>query len=371
MPEIWPHTFQSGDGSGPAQGLPPGGAWAGARPEPTEGAGAYRAGVIDLGTNNCRLLIAEVPLRRAKVASGNFCIIDAFSRLVRLGEGLSQTGVLSAQAMDRTCQALQICAQKIRQSGAHDVCAVATQACREAKNGQAFLDQVRAETGLTLTMIDPDEEVRLGLAAAQPFLRRRWSHALIFDVGGGSIEVSLLGPHQGQDFALLGSISAPVGLVSLAERFGERGQDLSPLAYEQMRTTVADQFWGFAQQHGVEALQHRRQIQTLGMSGTVTTVRALDLGLEFYSRRKVDRSLFNMGRAPAIRERLLAMGLDALAAHGCIGKDRADLVLPGMAVLEGLGQVFGFRHVLVLDRGLRDGLLHRMFARRAPAREGA
>lgn len=324
--------------------------------------GRRRAAVIDLGTNNCRLLIAEDFRGPKRNRSGEFRVIDSFSRIVRLGEGLSQSGVLNSAAMDRTVAALKICARKIKRSGASDVRAVATQACRQASNGREFIERVKVETGISLITIDPMQEVQLGVASTLPLLRKRWSYALIFDVGGGSTEVSFLRFEKGKGFRLNGSISVPLGVVSLAEDFGHRGEDLTSERYDAMRAEVSKLFQSFALEHGIAVLQGKHQVQTVGMSGTVTTVRALDLGLSSYNRKKVDRTLFNMRRAAPIREGLLEGGLAGLSANGCIGKDRADLVLPGMAILEGLGDVFQFQRLLVLDRGLREGLLNEAFA---------
>lgn len=324
-----------------------------------------RAAVIDLGTNNCRLLIAEQmrPGQGQRRNSG-FRVVDSYSKIVRLGEGLGQTGDLSPAAIDRTLEALKICAQKIEKSGARQIRAVATEACRQASNGGDFLAKVEEETGIRLKTISAMQEVQLGVASTMPLLRRRWPYALIFDVGGGSTEVSFLQFKKGRGFQLQDSLSVPMGVVSLAEAdAGKREQDLAPEAFAQMRARVTEAFSDFAERNQIRDLQTQRQIQTVGMSGTVTTVKALDLGLTAYRRNQVDRTLFHMGNLGEIRDGLLETGHAGIAANGCIGQDRADLVLPGIAILEGLGEAFGFIRLLVLDRGLREGLLHEIFSR--------
>lgn len=324
-----------------------------------------RAAVIDLGTNNCRLLIAEQmrPGQGQRRNSG-FRVVDSYSKIVRLGEGLGQTGDLSPAAIDRTLEALKICAQKIEKSGARQIRAVATEACRQASNGGDFLAKVEEETGIRLKTISAMQEVQLGVASTMPLLRRRWPYALIFDVGGGSTEVSFLQFKKGRGFQLQDSLSVPMGVVSLAEAdVGKREQDLAPEAFAQMRARVTEAFSDFAERNQIRDLQTQRQIQTVGMSGTVTTVKALDLGLTAYRRNQVDRTLFHMGNLGEIRDGLLETGHAGIAANGCIGQDRADLVLPGIAILEGLGEAFGFIRLLVLDRGLREGLLHEIFSR--------
>ena len=328
-----------------------------------------RAAVIDLGTNNCRLLIAESSSKTSRGRrSADFRIIDSFSRIVRLGEGLSKSGVLNPDAMDRTVAALKICAQKIKRSGARDVRAVATQACRQAANGSDFLERVAAETGIYLKTINPLQEVQLGVASAMPLLQRRWPYALVFDVGGGSTEVSFLQFKPGQGFRLIDSLSVPLGVVSLAEDYGDPDQDLGADQFAMMQDQVERQFAPFAQTHDIRTMQQHHEIQTVGMSGTVTTVKALDLGLPSYDRRKVDRTLFDMAHLQNICEGLIAGGNAGLISNGCIGSDRADLVLPGIAILQALGNVFGFERLLVLDRGLREGLLHQIFSKKRRAR---
>ena len=333
--------------------------------------GVTRAAVIDLGTNNCRLLIAEKinrpqshPQSHTRRAA-SFRIIDSFSRIVRLGEGLSQTGQLGPEAMERTLAALKVCAHKIAQSGVDEVQAVATEACRRATNGPDFLIRVQAQTGIELKTISPLQEVQLGVSSTLPLLSRRFAHGLIFDVGGGSTEVSFLTFKPGKGFTVQGSLSVPLGVVNLAEDYSTRGADLSHTAYQTMVGLVVQAFRDFATQHKIPERQNKRQVQTVGMSGTVTTVKAIELGLKTYRRASVDRTLFYMAGLPAIRDGLMDGGHKGLLSHGCIGQDRADLVLPGIAILEGLAKAFGFDRLLVLDRGLREGLLHNIFKRQS------
>ena len=325
-----------------------------------------RAAVIDLGTNNCRLLIAEHSCS-ASGRDSSFRVVNSYSKIVRLGEGLGQRGDLSPAAIDRTLAALKVCAQKIERSGAQHVRAVATEACRQASNGPAFLAQVQAETGLRFKTISAQQEVQLGLASTKPLLRRRWPYALIFDVGGGSTEVSFLQFKKGRGFQLNDFLSVPLGVVSLAEA-GSGGRPVQPQAYADMRAQVVAAFADFADRNQIRVLQADRQVQNLGLSGTVTTVKALELGLTAYRRNRVDRTLFHLGKLAPIRDTLLETGQEGLAANGCIGRDRADLVVPGIAILEGLANALGFATLLVLDRGLREGLLHDIFSHPLPRR---
>ena len=341
------------------------------RPDPSPpkaGQSRRRVAVIDLGTNNCRLLIAEQVNRPYQRRAPGFRIVDSFSRIVRLGEGLSQTGTLGTQAMDRTLAALKVCAHKIIQSGAQEVQAVATEACRRAANGESFLAEVKAQTGIHLRTISPIQEVQLGVSSALPLFNKRFAHGLIFDVGGGSTEVSFLKFRPGKGFTLQASLSVPLGVVNLAESYSARGPDLTLAAYGAMAEKVYEAFADFSAQQGIGPLQRQRQVQTVGMSGTVTTVKALELGLKSYRRAAVDRTLFEMQNLQPIRDQLITIGHQGLQNHGCIGRDRADLVLPGIAILEGLARAFDFSRLLVLDRGLREGLLHDIFHRKPKRR---
>ena len=136
-------------------------------------------GAVDLGTNNCRLLIA-------RAVDGGFTVVDAFSRIVRLGEGVSQTGALSAVAMDRTIEALKVCAGKMQRRGVSLMRSVATEACRRAINGLEFLERSRAETGVDLEIISTAEEAKLAFSGCMPLLDRARPYAIVFDIGGGT-----------------------------------------------------------------------------------------------------------------------------------------------------------------------------------------
>ena len=137
---------------------------------------------LDLGTNNCRLLIA----RRTAVG---FRVVDAFSRIVRLGEGLVASGGLSEPAMARTIEALRVCAGKIGQRKVSFGRYVATEACRRAVNCGEFLARVRDEIGMEIEIISTDEEARLVVTGCAPLLHPRFPFAVVFDIGGGSTEI--------------------------------------------------------------------------------------------------------------------------------------------------------------------------------------
>lgn len=308
-------------------------------------------GALDLGTNNCRLLIAR-PSR------DGFRVVDSFSRIVRLGESLSRTGRLDDQAMDRAYDALALCAERLVRKGVDPkrLTAVATQACRMAENGPAFVERVRLGTGLRLKIIDPAEEAALSVAGCLNLFDPRAEAVLVIDVGGGSTELSwLMKGARGLD--AVAWMSAPLGVVSLAERHPE--PEGSPLEwYEAM---VAD--FGAAIAAGgpdtpdfLERLRGNRG-HMVGTSGAITSLAGIHLGLKRYQRDLVDGLWMTRGDCERAANRLIALGPAGRAAESCIGPDRADLVLAGAAILEAVQRAWPCERVRVADRGLREGLL--------------
>lgn len=314
---------------------------------------------LDLGTNNCRLLIA-------KRARGGFRIVEAFSRIVRLGEGLSRTGELSPAAMDRALAALAVCADRIRKRKVTRIRAVATQACRSAANGAAFLARVARETGLELRTIEPAEEARLAVVGCSDLIDAQFASALILDVGGGSTELSWVRPRAGDDrraAEILAWHSVPIGVVTLAERFPEPSPP-DTAWYEAMVEAMRDRIADFkgAEDHRPAFADH--QAQLIGTSGAVTSLASLHLGLTRYERSRVDGLRMTASECRSVASHLLGLDRAARARHGCIGPDRADLVLAGAAILEAVQRAWPCEHLRVADRGLREGLLLSLMRRR-------
>ena len=330
------------------------------RPGTTQGAEAVAA--LDLGTNNCRLLVA-------RPAHAGFRVIEAFSRVVRLGEGLARTGRLSAPAVERGLAALGVCAGRMRRRGVTRSRAVATEACRRAENLPAFRDAVRERTGIELEVISPDEEARLALAGCAPLLDPLIPRALVFDIGGGSTELVWLrvAPDASGSSRVTGvidSISLPFGVVSLAERYA--GDPLCAPAYEAIVAETTDQCAAFEQRHGIRRRVAAGEVQMLGSSGTVTTVAGVAMRLPRYDRARVDGSVIDRAEAIAVSRGLLALDWDGRAAQPCIGRNRADLVMPGCAVLEAICRLWPVPNLGVADRGLREGIVLDLLAERAP-----
>ncbi len=310
---------------------------------------AYAA--IDLGTNNCRLLIA-------RPSGENFVVVDAFSRVVRLGEGLAQTGRMSDAAMDRALGALHICADKLRRRNVHLARSVATEACRRASNGEAFIERVRAETGIALDIISAGEEARLAVLGCHILLEPGEGPAMIFDIGGGSTELVLIetGPAVPR---ILDWQSVPWGVVSLTESCGPEPTDRDGRVerYEAMRGLVRDSFAKFAERVAPARNSGQGPLRLLGTSGTVTTLASLHLGLPQYDRRAVDGLIVPAEAMIAIGARLSAMTMAERSELPCIGRERADLVVAGCAILDTILELWPAVRLGVADRGIREGIL--------------
>ncbi len=310
--------------------------------------GAPFYGALDLGTNNCRLLIAR------PVPGGGFQVVDAFSRIVRLGEGVSRSGRLSEDAQTRTLEALRICANKLRFWNVSRMRLIATQACRRAENGPEFLRRVRRELGLELEIIDAGTEARLAVMGACPLIERQARHVLVFDIGGGSTELLWVEHEGGGRRKVRDWISLPEGVVTLSERHG--GREVSPQTYAAMRARVREALRDFAARLRTAGLP-QRPCHLLGTSGTVTTITGVALNLPRYDRNRVDGAWLSRAQVRDISERLRAMSLAERMAQGCIGRERADLVVAGCAILEEILDIWPVERIRVADRGLREGIL--------------
>ena len=304
---------------------------------------------IDLGTNNCRLLIAR-PARRG------FRVIDSFSRIVRLGEGVSLSGQLSEAAILRTMEALKVCAEKMARRGVTHARCVATDACRRAANHGQFVERVRRELGLQLEVIPTEEEARLALHGCVPLINPDQRHALLFDIGGGSTEVSWVAlPERGRRPEILDWHSLPFGVVNLAERHSDGPVTLAD--YERMIQEVAGNLTDFENRNAICARVEAGDVQMLGTSGTVTTLAGVHQELPRYQRQLIDGYRIDFDSLERAIDRVARMSLEERAAHPCIGPERADLMLAGCAILQGICKSWPVGRLRVADRGLREGIL--------------
>lgn len=305
-------------------------------------------GALDLGTNNCRLLMA-VP------RGEGFQVVDAFSRMTRLGEGLAASGRLSPQAIDRTVAALRLCAHKLRRRNTTRVRAVATEACRRAANYRDFIDLVLQETGLDLEIITPREEARLAMAGCAPLLAPTPPTALIFDIGGGSTEVIKVVLDADGSPQIETIESLPLGVVTLGEAAG-RDLDCQE-GYERIVAEAMERLRCFDRDGSLGEMARAGQLQMLGTSGTVTTLGGIHLDLERYDRSMVDGLTMNFTDIETISANLRCSSFDERAMHACIGPDRADLVVAGCAILAAICRLWPVGSLRVADRGVREGIL--------------
>jgi exopolyphosphatase/guanosine-5'-triphosphate,3'-diphosphate pyrophosphatase len=306
---------------------------------------------LDLGTNNCRLLVAEP-------APYGFRVMDAFSRIVRLGEGLGFANRLSEAAIERTIEALRICKHKMEHRSASRARLVATEACRLAVNGAAFVARVNDELGMELEVVDRRTEAYLAVTGCAALADPRAHAVVIFDIGGGSTEIACLdgkaaSPLQDPTKRIRAWDSLPVGVVTLAERHG--GVDVTRAAFEAMVEEVTDLLGPF--ELAVGSAAYLPEFHLLGTSGTVTTVGGIHLRLPRYDRRRVDGMWMNDSDVIKVIDDLLDTPFDQRAANPCIGRDRADLVLAGCAILEAIRRAFPADRLRIADRGLREGIL--------------
>ncbi len=331
---------------------------------------------LDLGTNNCRLLVA-------KPDGTGFVVMDAFSRAVRLGEGVQGSNVLSAAAQDRALRALRICAGKIRQHRVRDVRIVATEACRRAANGREFVRRVVRETGLPMDIITAEEEARLAVAGCAPLIDPEAEQLLVFDIGGGSteliwIDMSGTPPSRRESLvralAPLGRgryetararaaaahitdwISIPMGVSTLHDRFADIADDAHRFAM--MSSHFEERLAPFAPYEAADPAALTRKLQIVGVSGTATTFGALHLGLRAYDRAKVDGLWLGADRAAEIAGRLVDMAARDRGLQPGIGRGRSELVICGSAILMTILRLWPVARFRVADRGLREGILY-------------
>jgi exopolyphosphatase / guanosine-5'-triphosphate,3'-diphosphate pyrophosphatase len=305
-------------------------------------AGALLA-AIDLGTNNCRLLIAEAD------GQGGFRIVDSFSRIVRLGEKIALTGVLSEAAMDRTVAALKICADRLKRLDVGRVRAVATEACRQASNAKVLVERVAREVGLKLEIVAAKEEARLAALGCAPLVGGDYDGALVFDIGGGSTETIWIERANGKP-KLQHYASVPIGVMTLAE--AENGTP-----YPEMCAHMQARFAAVRREMDANGAFDPARHHLLGTSGTVTTLAGIALKLPRYVRSKVDGTWHDCATMQAVVDRLVVLNRAARADLGCVGDERADLIVPGCAIYSAIRSVWPCARLRVADRGLREGIL--------------
>ena len=311
---------------------------------------------LDLGTNNCRLLVASVP---SSSASPAIRVFDSFSRVVRLGEGVSSTGNLSDAAMERTLAALNACRKKLDKYRIADARFVATEACRRAANGRAFLDRVHAETGLSIDIISTEEEARLAFMGCSSLLTQGSKRAVVFDIGGGSTELMWIDVDRiggdGSVHPISDWLSINFGVMNLADKFG--GSGFSDLAFDDMVNLLAARIRPFDESNRISQTIGDTGVQLLSTSGTVTTLAAVFLELPRYDRSRIDGITLKVSDLRDTVRRLLAMRPSERFNHPCIGPDRADFIISGCAIFEAISSLWPTGQITIADRGVREGII--------------
>ena len=309
-------------------------------------------GVVDLGTNNCRLLVA-IPHQNG------FRVIDSFSRIVRLGEGLKEEKRISDQAIERTVSALKICMDKMKRRGVTRMWNVATQACREAENGDHFVKTIEEQVKIKLDIIDPKEEARLAVMGCKALLDKNYNRGIVFDIGGGSTEIIWIEYNEKRIPEIIDWISIPLGVVNLSEEYGTE-KVLPAEHYQEMKERVKEHIVPFEKKHGIRSSIDENMVQLMGTSGTVTTLTSMHLNQAVYDRNEVDGSWMKSKDLVDLCKDLAKLDYKERLALNNIGNDRAELVVAGCAIFDALIDVWPIEDCRVADRGIREGMLHHL-----------
>lgn len=324
---------------------------------------------LDLGTNNCRLLIAR-PVFMQTTHAKTLKVVDSYSRIVRLGEGVSETGILSEEAVRRTLKALATCKNKLERYAVTKARFVATEACRRAQNAEAFLARVKKEIGIDIDIISNEEEARLAFLGCSSLLSKDTRHALAFDIGGGSTEfmwVKIDGDvpltshkrHLIQDW-----LSVPYGVMNMSEQFG--GPAYTEMYFEEIVAKIAELLAPMERENGIATRIWKDNVQMLSTSGTVTTLAAIHLNLPHYDRSKVDGIKLSISDIRGATQTLMKMSPAERAAHPCIGSSRTDFILSGCAIFEAIARTFPIDKITIADRGVREGIIVGLMREIAP-----
>lgn len=301
---------------------------------------------LDLGTNNCRLLIASPK-------NGGIRVFDSFSRVVRLGEGVSNTGVLSDEAMERTLIALRACQRKLERYELAGYRFVATEACRRAENGMDFLALVTAETGMKIDIITTEDEATLAFAGCASLLTGDAKQAVVFDIGGGSTELMWVDIENGKTIS--DWLSVGFGVMNLSDKFG--GANLADIAFYDMVEALRSRLKEFDKINQITEAIKRGTVQLLSTSGTATTLAAIHLDLPRYERNRIDGITLGVSDIRAVIQKLLNMRPSERFNQPCIGAERADFILSGCAIFEAIGGMWQTENITIADRGVREGII--------------
>lgn len=331
-----------------------------ARPREPQAASGELYAALDLGTNNCRLLIAR-PSFQQHNQHKTLKVVDSYSRIVRLGEGVSESGKLGEEAMRRTLRALATCKQKLNRYGIAKYRFVATEACRRATNAETFLARVRDELGLSIDIISNEEEARLAFLGCSSLLQKETRWALAFDIGGGSTEFMWVKIDPEQPLAshkrhlIQDWTSLPYGVMNMSEQFG--GPAFTEMYFEEIVAKISGLLAPIERDNQIAQRMWKENVQMLSTSGTVTTLAAIHLDLPHYDRSKIDGIKLSISDIRGATQTLMRMSPSQRAAHPCIGSSRTDFILSGCAIFEAIARTFPIDKITIADRGVREGII--------------
>lgn len=349
-----PDERESGSGGAPLNGAPRrrGGG------KPRKSGRPQYFGAVDLGTNNCRLLIA-------RSMQNGFQVVDSYSNVVRLGAGLARTGKLAEPNMDAAIEAIKVCASKMKSKSVKRWRCIATQACREASNGEEFMRRVKEETGLSFETISPRVEARLSVMGCMNILDLDKEIALVIDIGGGSTELSWVDIRKLNNNKMSRRISRPpisawtslpVGVVNLSEMYPEDPSDLAGW-FQSMKDYVREKIDDNDSATRFANTFKEGRGHLVGTSGTITSLAGVHLKLPYYQRNKIDGIWVDSEHIIGTAKKLSTMTLEERQKEPCIGMDRATMLVAGCAILDVIYDLWPSERIRVADRGLREGML--------------
>ncbi|MBI5328240.1 MAG: Ppx/GppA family phosphatase [Deltaproteobacteria bacterium] len=308
---------------------------------------------IDIGTNTLRLLIAEI-------VNGKLKPIFLKRTITRLGGDYKEELGIAATAQERTIKALEFFAEKIKEYDVKEVKAVATSVVRRAKNKKEFLSKVLERTGVEVRVISGDEEARLSLLGVLSVIRDGHKKCLVVDIGGGSTE--FIATDAGK---MVGAWSMEMGVVHLTENYlktdpptkrelNTMESEIERIIYD-LRFTIYD--LGFL--NPKSEIRNPESEVFIGTAGTITTLAAIDQGLEKYDPEKINNYVIRYETVKRIYRHLASIPLQKREEILSLEKGREDIIIPGAAIVLKTMEGFGFDSMTVSDAGLLEGILFR------------
>jgi exopolyphosphatase/guanosine-5'-triphosphate,3'-diphosphate pyrophosphatase len=312
-------------------------------------------------------------------------VIDSFAKIISLGEGIKQTGVLSEEAIERTIVALRACKKKLDSHRIYKMRAVATEACRQASNTKSLIERVNSEIGVDLEVISPQEEARLVLKGCSGVISDEKNYGILMDIGGGSTEVVWLKINKGMTrptISVIDSISLPFGVVTISDTYthSKNNQEI----YTVLRKNILSTIDTFMKKNNIRTNFSKGDVQVITSSGTTTTLGSLTLGLSTYDRSSVDGKDFSSKKIVEVGEELLSRYLSSTPTTVKLGKEknfitnkffdhvldksseefkifaynRMGLLAAGVVIINSILESIGDCLVRIADRGVREGILY-------------